>query len=335
MSNDISVAGTLHAFDERWPIAGDGFTIARGAKREAHVVVVEITSNGHMGRGECVPYGRYGETVEQTLADIAGFGPALEAGVTRTALRTAMKPGAARNAIDCALWDIAAKITGVPVWTSASLSKPRPLTTAFTISLASPETMAGGARTLSNCPVLKLKLGASGDAERLRAVRRAVPKARLIVDANEGWSDDTVETMLDLCAEHRVALVEQPLPAGADEALAHIARRVPVCADESVHGLETLHHLKGRYDAVNIKLDKTGGLTEALAMMRAARYEGFEIMVGCMVDTSLSMAPAMLLGGAAAMIDLDGPLLLAHDRRHGIRYDGAVMHPPDRRLWGG
>jgi L-alanine-DL-glutamate epimerase-like enolase superfamily enzyme len=241
---------------------------------------------------------------------------------------------AARNALDCALWDLEAKLTGQPVWTLAGLPKPTPVVTAYTLSLDTPEAMGAAAAAAAHRPLLKLKLGREGDADRLTSVRRNAPSCRLIVDANEGWSADGLPGMLALCADTGVEMVEQPLPAGRDEALREMMRPVAVCADESAHGLSTLDDLAGKYDAINIKLDKTGGLTPAVALARAARARNFRIMVGCMLATSLAMAPAMLLTPWADVVDLDGPLLLAADRAPPIRYDGSLMHPPPRDLWG-
>ena len=318
---------------ERWPIAG-GFTISRGTKTEAVVVVATISENGIAGRGECVPYARYGETVEGVREAIAAVADAVGAGLTRQELATRMPAGAARNALDCALWDLEAKRAGEPAWQRAGLARPRPLITAYTLSLGTPEAMHEAARKAAHRPLLKVKLGGDGDAERIAAVREGAPGARLIVDANEGWSTADIEPMLAACAAAGVELVEQPLPADADEVLAAIARPVVVCADESAHDRGSLAALSARYDAVNIKLDKTGGLTEALAMADAAAADGLKIMVGCMLATSLAMAPAMLVAQQADWVDLDGPLLLARDRDPGLRYDGSEVHPPDPALWG-
>lgn len=318
---------------ERFPIAGR-FAIARGAKTEALVVVATVRDGDHVGRGECVPYARYGETVESVVAAIESFGPALAAGADRAALQVALAAGAARNAIDCALWDLAAKQAGRSVAALAGCPAPGPVTTAFTISVDAPDAMAAAAARAAAMPLLKVKLAGAGDRERLRAVREAAPDATIIVDANEAWAPDDIEPMLDVCAALGVALVEQPLPAGTDAALAGIARPVPVCADESVHTREGLADLRTRYDAVNVKLDKTGGLTEALAMVAAAEQLGFALMIGCMVGTSLAMAPAVLLTPRARFVDLDGPLLLAADRPGGLRYDGALLYPPEPSLWG-
>ena len=324
---------TLNIAVERWPIAGS-FTISRGAKTEAVVVVAELGGGKARGRGECVPYARYGETVETVTAAIEVMRAPLAAGLTRTGLQSAMPPGAARNALDCAFWDLEAKQSGRPVYEIAGRGAPHTLTTAFTISLGTAEAMAEATARAADRPLLKIKLGGDGDGARIAAVRRAAPASELIVDANEAWTPDNLEQNLAACAEAGVTLVEQPLPAGKDEALAKISRPLKVCADESVHDRASLDGLLGRYDAVNIKLDKTGGLTEALAMADAARALGFELMVGCMVATSLAMAPAMLLAQQARFVDLDGPLLLARDREDGLRYDGSLVYPPEATLWG-
>lgn len=318
---------------EHWPIAGT-FTISRGAKTEAAVVVVEVTHGAHIGRGECVPYARYGETPERTFEAITAMEPALAAGLDRQSLQAAMPPGAARNALDCALLDLEAKARHQRIWDLLERPTPHPCTTAYTISLGSAETMAADTAKAAHRPLLKIKLGGDDVEDRIMAVRRAAPESELIVDANEAWTPDNLERNLAVCEAAGVTLVEQPLPAGKDEALARIRRSVAVCADESVHDRASLEGLRARYDAVNIKLDKTGGLTEALAMADAAQALGFEIMVGCMVATSLAMAPAMLIAQQARFVDLDGPLLLARDREDGLRYEGSTIYPPDALLWG-
>jgi len=317
---------------EKWPISG-AFTISRGAKTEAAVIVVEISDGQVIGRGECVPYARYGESLGSVSGEIEKLTPEIIRGMDRAALQTALHAGAARNAIDCALWDLEAKLAGKSVAKLAGLTLPSPVTTAYTLSLDTPEQMAAAA-TKSARPVLKLKLGAEGDVARLHAVREAAPDALLIADANEGWNGKNLRENLSACAQAKVALVEQPLPAGEDEALRGIERVVPVCADESFHNLESFAKLDGKYDAVNIKLDKTGGLTEALLVAKEAERRGLAIMVGCMVATSLAMAPALLLANRAKFVDLDGPLLLAKDREHGLRYEGSTVFPPDPSLWG-
>jgi L-alanine-DL-glutamate epimerase-like enolase superfamily enzyme len=323
----------LDARIERWPIAGS-FTISRGAKTEAVTVVAEVSRGDRTGRGECVPYPRYGETPEETLAALKSMQEPVARGLDRQALQAAMPAGAARNALDCALLDLEAKIAGQRVWNLLGRPAPRACTTAYTISLGTPEAMAAATAKAAQRPLLKIKLGGDGDGARIAAVRTAAPESKLIVDANEAWTSDNLAQRLAECAEAGVTLVEQPLPAGQDEALARIRRPLSVCADESVHDRSSLAGLRERYDAVNIKLDKTGGLTEALAMADAAQALGFEIMIGCMVATSLAMAPAMLLAQQARFVDLDGPLLLARDREGGLRYDGSLVYPPDAALWG-
>jgi L-alanine-DL-glutamate epimerase-like enolase superfamily enzyme len=325
---------------EKYPIRG-AFTISRGSKREAALVVATLSGRAADGRqirgwGECVPYGRYGETVEGVIAAIEAQGPAIAGGMDRAALQTAMPQGAARNALDCAFWDLESKAAGLPAWQLAGLPTPRPVATAFTLSLGLPDAMGQAARAAAHMPVLKLKLG-GGDAEdiaRVRQVRANAPNARLIVDANEGWTLAQLARLAPELAALGVALIEQPLPAGQDATLTGFASPVPLGADESCHGIDSLAGLKGRYGIVNIKLDKTGGLTGALALKAAAQAAGLGIMVGCMVATSLSMAPAFLLAQGADFVDLDGPLLLERDRAPGIAYDGAWMSPPPPAVWG-
>ena len=319
---------------ERWPLAG-AFTISRGSKTEAVVVVAELSDGTHRGRGESVPYARYGETADGIVAAIEAMRPALQQGLDRPALQQAMRSGAARNALDCAYWDVNAKAAGRRAHELAGLGPPAPLTTAYTISLGTPAAMAEAAERAALRPLLKVKLG-GGDDDRTRiaAVRRAAPRAEIIVDVNEGWRADDLERNLAACADAGVTLVEQPLPEGGDEALARIKRTIPVCADESVHDRASLDALAGKYDAVNVKLDKAGGLTEALALAGAAEQRGLAVMVGCMVATSLAMAPAMLVAQRARVVDLDGPLLLAKDRPEGLRYDGSLVYPPEPALWG-
>lgn len=318
---------------EHWPIR-EAFTISRGAKREAVVVVATLSDGTHIGRGECVPYARYGESVEAVAAAIQACAGPLADGLTRAGLGDLMPPGAARNALDCALWDLEAKRTRRRAAQLAGVGPLRPVLTAYTISLDTPEAMAAKACAAAAFPLLKLKLGGAGDAERLAAVRAAAPQARLIADANEAWQAHETESLLAAAAAAGVELVEQPLPAGNDAMLVEIARPVPVCADESVHDRASLAALADRYDAVNIKLDKSGGLTEALHVADEARALGLKIMVGCMVSTSLAMAPALLLAQGAEWVDLDGPLLLARDRTPGLTYDGATILPPEPTLWG-
>jgi len=324
---------TLTARAESWPIAGR-FIISRGAKTEARVVAVEIADGAAKGRGECLPYPRYDETIEGTLAAIERLRPRIEAGMGREELQAALKPCAARNALDCALWDLEAKRTGTPVWKLAGLPEPRTIVTCYTISLDEPEAMRAQAARSLDRPILKVKLNGERVIERLRAVRAGHPGARLVADANEAWSVDLLRALATDLAGLGVEMIEQPLPAGRDEGLAGLDYPIPLCADESFHDRATIGALKGRYRVVNIKLDKTGGLTEAIAVARDARAAGFELMVGCMVATSLAMAPAALLAPLARVVDLDGPLILAKDRVPGIRYEGAVMGPAPRELWG-
>lgn len=306
------------------------FTISRGAKTEAKVLTVQVTRGGVTGRGECVPYARYGETLDSVTAQIAG----LPEGITRQALQTSLPPGAARNAVDCALWDVEAKLAGQRVWALAGLPVPGPVITAYTLSLAEPAAMRDAAAANAHRPILKIKLGTPDDMPRLEAVRMGAPKSVIIVDANEGWSPEVYTDLAPHLIRLGVALVEQPLPAGQDGMLAEIARPVPVCADESCFDRAGLSALKGKYDVVNLKLDKTGGLTEGLLTRDLARQMGFGMMVGCMVGSSLAMAPAVLLAQGAAWTDLDGPLLLSEDRPHPLRYDAEGVHPPAANLWG-
>jgi L-alanine-DL-glutamate epimerase-like enolase superfamily enzyme len=324
---------TLRAEIESFAIAGR-FTISRGSKTEAQVIRVELERDGVIGTGECVPYARYGETLDATLAAILSLRDAFAAGLDRTGLQSALPPGAARNALDCALWDLEAALAGRSVVSLAGIAAPGPIETAYTISLDTAEAMADAARRHSHMPLLKLKLGAPGDADRLAAIRAAVPETRLIVDANEGWLPDELQNLLHAAQRAGIELVEQPLPAGNDALLAEIDHVVPICADESVHALAGLEHLVGRYDAINVKLDKTGGLTEALAVAQRARDLNLAIMVGCMVSTSLSMMPASLLAPFARWVDLDGPLLLAADRPGGLTYTNGVIDPTGGTLWG-
>ncbi|TMV88123.1 dipeptide epimerase [Thioclava sp. BHET1] len=306
------------------------FTISRGSRTEAQVLSVTIERDGVTGQGECVPYARYGESLESVRAQIEG----LPAGISRMELQEALPAGAARNAVDCALWDLEAKTAGKAVWELAGLERPVAQTTAYTLSLEAPEKMRAAAAAQAHRPLLKIKLGTPEDLPRLRAVREGAPDARIIIDANEGWE---LETFLDIQGELErlgVVLVEQPLPAAADEALSGIERLVPLCADESCHTSEGLTNLRGKYDIINIKLDKTGGLTEALRLRELARAEGFGVMVGCMVGSSLAMAPAMLVAQGADFVDLDGPLLLAEDRPVPLRYEGSKVDPPEPALWG-
>ncbi|MEL6121200.1 MAG: N-acetyl-D-Glu racemase DgcA [Pseudomonadota bacterium] len=306
------------------------FTISRGSRTEAKVLTVRVSEGGVTGWGECVPYARYGETLESVTAQVEG----LPGDVTREALYDLLEPGAARNAVDCALWDLEAKRAGKRVWELAGLSAPGPEITAYTLSLDTPEKMQAEAAKNAHRPLLKIKLGTADDMPRLEAVRTGAPGARIIVDANEGWSAEIYADLAPHLVRLGVALVEQPVPAGEDEALLGMERPLPVCADESCHDRASLAALKGKYDVVNIKLDKTGGLTEALSLRDAALAEGYDIMVGCMIGSSLAMAPAILVAQGAAVTDLDGPLLLGEDRDTPLRFDDAGVHPPAAELWG-
>ncbi|WP_432735846.1 N-acetyl-D-Glu racemase DgcA [Maridesulfovibrio sp. FT414] len=307
------------------------FTIARGSRTEAVVLRVEIEDDGFTGRGECVPYARYNETVESVTAQIES----LKTPVTREELQKALPAGAARNAVDCALWDLEAKKAGVPVWKLAGIGEPTPEITAYTLSLDTPEKMQAQAAKNSARPLLKTKLGGGiEDIARIEAVRAGAPDARIIVDANEGWTPEVYRELAPVLVRLGVEMVEQPLPASDDAALLEMDRVLPVCADESCHDRASLASLKGKYDMINIKLDKTGGLTEALALREAALAEGYKVMVGCMVGSSLAMAPAVLVASGAAVVDLDGPLLLAEDRENGLKYDDRNVYPPEPELWG-
>jgi L-alanine-DL-glutamate epimerase-like enolase superfamily enzyme len=327
------IPAALSVTDVRYPLART-FAISRGSKTQAHVITVTLTHEGRMGRGEAVPYARYGETVEGTLAQVASLADAIAAGLTRQKLQDALPPGAARCAIDCALWDLEAKLTGIPVWQRAGLPPPRLVLSAETIVLDTPEAMAvaaGAARST----LLKLKLGGPDDFARVEAVHRAAPSARLILDANEGLSPRDFDAICKRAASLGVVLIEQPFPAGKDAHLRAQAAPVAICADESVHTHHDVEALAARYDVVNVKLDKAGGLTEGLALVRAARRAGLGVMIGCMVGSSLSMAPAVLLAGLCDAADLDGPLWLANDIAGGLRYENGQVAPPDPAFWGG
>ncbi|WP_057462654.1 N-acetyl-D-Glu racemase DgcA [Pseudovibrio sp. POLY-S9] len=318
---------------ETFPIAGS-FTIARGSRTEVNVLTATLTQDGHTGRGECVPYPRYGESVESVTAQIEAVRGAIEAGVSIEELQSLMPAGAARNAVDCALWALTAKRQSATVAELVGIKSQRILETAYTISVGTPEKMATDATKAASRPLLKVKLAGDGDVERIAAVRQAAPNSKLIVDANEGWSEDNLEANIKACQQAGVGLVEQPLPAGKDGILAEVEHLIPICADESLHTSADLESLRNRYSAINIKIDKTGGLTEGLKLLRKAEEMDYVIMVGCMLATSLAMAPAMLLAQNAEFVDLDGPLLLAKDREHAIQFEGSLMHPPSPQLWG-
>jgi L-alanine-DL-glutamate epimerase-like enolase superfamily enzyme len=316
-----------------WPLA-QVFSISRGSKTTADVVVAELHDGDSHGRGECVPYPRYGESVESVFATLEAMKGAVFSGLNRDTLQQAMPPGAARNALDAAFWDIEAKRAYCSAAELAGIGPLKPLVTAYTLSLDTPERMGEAAAAHKARPLLKLKLTGDGDLERVRAVRDNAPASRLIVDANEGWTPSDFAKLAPGLAQFGVELIEQPLPAGADDALADLPHPIPICADESCHTAADLDRLVGKYDAINIKLDKTGGLTAALELAKAGRERGFSIMVGCMIGTSLAMAPAMLVAQQASVVDLDAPLLLAADRNQGLRYDGSLVYPPEAKLWG-
>lgn len=318
---------TVHP--ETFPLA-QVFTISRGSRTETKVISVTVEAGGFVGRGECLPYARYAESLDSVAAQIES----LPGRFTRAELQGLLPAGAARNAVDCALWDLEAKTAGRRAWELAGLPAPRPEVTAYTLSLDEPEKMREQAARNAHRPLLKIKLGTPNDMARLAAVRAGAPNTPIIVDANEGWTTEIYADLAPHLLRMGVKMVEQPLPAGADEMLAEIDRPLPVCADESCHDRASLAGLAGKYDVINIKLDKTGGLTEALALRDAARAQGYGVMVGCMVGTSLAMAPALLVAQGAAFTDLDGPLLLAEDRPHGLRYDAEGVHPSEAALWG-
>ncbi len=318
---------------EIWPLRS-AFTISRGSKTEAHVIVVEIRENGKVGRGESVPYPRYNETVDGVIAHIKSLESEIINGLDRSGLQSLMKAGAARNAVDCALWDLEAKLSNKPVWQLAELNPPQAVLTAVTISLDSPEAMGRAAAELSGAQLLKIKLDDQQIVARIRAVRENAPAARIILDANESWTLEILKELSSELVSLGVDMIEQPLPAGEDTNLSEIDHPVPLCADESCHTSEDIDKLKGHYEWINIKLDKTGGLTEARRLALAAQEKGFDLMVGCMVATSLAMAPATLLGTYAKVVDLDGPLLLTEDRPQGLRFEESYIYPPDPALWG-
>ena len=329
----MPVGCELRVLREQFPIRGV-FRISRGARTVADVVRVELEADGAIGQGECVPYSRYGESMDSVVRALESMREALRRGLGRDALQHALPPGAARNALDCALWHLQSRRCGRPVHQLAGLPAPAPVTTAYTLSLDSAQAMGEAARANSHRPLLKIKLGGDGDLERITAVREGAPLARLIVDANEGWTAAQLPVVLPAMALAGVAMIEQPLPAAADAALAGMERTVLLCADESCHTAADLDRLVGRYDIVNIKLDKTGGLTAAMALAVAARERGLGLMIGCMIGSSLAMAPALLLAGGADFVDLDGPLLLATDRVPALRYEGSTVHPAPAGLWG-
>ena len=323
----------LDIHTETWPLRGI-FRIARGSRTQAHVVTVTLNAQGCVGRGECVPYARYEETVDSVVAQLEAVRPQIEVGVDIATAQTLLPPGAARNALDCALWDLAAKMSGKRVWQLAGLEEPKPIVTAYTISLDEPEMMAKAAIDAAGRPLLKVKIGGVDDFERVRAVVTARPDARLIVDANEGLSEETLPQLLNQARAFNIDVIEQPFAASKESRLGQLAAPISICADESFHTSADIEHLLQNYDAVNVKLDKTGGFTEGLKAVRDARAAGLRVMVGCMVGTSLVTAPAVLLAQLADWADLDGPLLLDKDRDPGLYYDGSILHPPSSAVWG-
>ncbi len=324
---------SLGVKSESWPIEGS-FTISRGSKTSVDVVVVELRDGEYVGRGESVPYARYGESCEAVIAQIKGLQSDLQNGLDRLALQQALPAGAARNALDCAFWDLQAKRTGKRAWALAGGQDLTPMITAYTLSLDTPENMHAAAQANAQRPLLKLKLAGPGDLARVEAVRKGAPNPQIIVDANEGWTAEIYQDLAPKLIALGVEMIEQPLPAGADEALAQMDRPIPVCADESCHDRSSLADIIGKYDMINIKLDKTGGLTEAIALRKAAEDAGLQIMVGCMLATSLAMAPALTVAQGVKVVDLDGPLLLQKDRPHGLSYEQGMVHPPEVALWG-
>lgn len=326
--SDFNLQAVRHSAPLRAP-----FTISRGVKTAAETVRVVINAGDAAGRGEGVPYARYGESVESVLAQIEAVRSQIESGASRADLIDLMAAGAARCAVDCALWDLEAKQMGTPVWERAGLPRPQPVATATTISLDTPEAMAAAAKAVEG-RILKIKLGDDGALERVEAVRAARPEAKIIVDANEAANPRELDVFAAAARALDVALIEQPLPAGEDQALAKHALPVAICADESAHTAADIEHLVKLYDVVNVKLDKTGGLTAALDMVHAARRAGMGVMVGCMVAGSLSMAPAVLLAQLADVADLDGPLWLAEDVENGLNYSDGAVAPPTPALWG-
>ncbi len=306
------------------------FTISRGSRTSAEVLTVNIKDKGFKGWAECVPYKRYNESLESVIKQIES----IELPTSISQLQESLGPGAARNGVDCALWDLKAKMTGTPVWELLGIEEPKPSITAYTISLDTPENMGKEAQQKKNYPILKVKLGGANDENCIRAVRKGSPKARIIIDANEGWTPETYVYLGPIFKNLGVELVEQPFPADKDSVLSSLDRILPVCADESCHDLKSLDRLLGLYDYINIKLDKTGGLTEAIKVLKSAREKGFKIMLGCMVGSSLGMAPAMLLAHMCDFVDLDGPLLLDEDRPNPLIYNDYLAFPPKSNLWG-
>jgi L-alanine-DL-glutamate epimerase-like enolase superfamily enzyme len=316
-----------------WPFAST-FRISYRVQKVAETVWVELSDGPFIGRGEGLEVFYHGETIDSLLAQLNAVKKRLEEGISRSDLQQLLPAGGARNAIDCALWDLEAKRAGRRVWELVDLPVVHPLLTAYTLSMDSPIVMAEAAGEARDYSLLKLKLGGEGDVERVTAVRRSRPDAELIVDANQAWNERQLREFTPQLAQLGVKLIEQPLPADQDDPLSRFKSPIPLCADESCQTAESLASLNGRYQYVNIKLDKTGGLTEALRLARAAQDAGFKLMVGCMAGSSLSMAPAFIVGQYCSVIDLDGPLLAASDVQHAIRYQGSRMYPPERTLWG-
>ncbi|RQW62026.1 N-acetyl-D-Glu racemase DgcA [Vibrio viridaestus] len=322
----------VNIHQKSWPIRGS-FTISRGTKTSAETIIVEIRTRGVIGRGECVPYSRYGETLESVKAQIEGVLPEVKCGINRTHLQSLLPSGAARNALDCAMWDLELKLNHSSVWDALKI-QPQPLTTAYTLSLDKPHRMEQVAVENAYRPLLKLKLGGPEDLERVKAVRNGSPKAKIILDANEAWDKETYDALIPELLKLDVAMIEQPFHADNDHWLDGLDRPIPICADESCHDRKSLENVIGRYDMINIKTDKTGGLTEALMLKQDAEQAGLRIMVGCMLSSSLSMAPAYVVAQGVEVVDLDGPLLLAKDIEPGFEFENNLMMPFDRRLWG-
>lgn len=323
----------VHTQAETWPLSVP-FTISRGSRTEAHVITVEITDEVHLGRGECVPYARYGESTESVLDEIRGALPSIQEGCDRSGLAEILPPGAARNALDCALWDFEAKRSGLRAWQIASVPPPARVTTAYTIGINSPELMRLDAASNRHRPLLKIKLGFDHQLESVIAVREGAPESRLVVDANEALTPDQLDSLMPSLADIGVEMLEQPYPSDRDDPLVGAGYPLPICADESCHTVRDLDRVQARYQMVNIKLDKAGGLTSALALQHACHDLGLKTMVGCMIGTSLAMAPAFLLTDDASYVDLDGPLLLSHDRAFPLHFEDSEIDPPTTALWG-
>ena len=306
------------------------FTISRGSRTEAEVVSVKVSKDGFTGYGECVPYKRYNETVKSVIDQITNLNQVNN----RYELEQNLPPGAARNALDCAFWDLEAKLNNTSVADLINLSI-SPVITSFTLSLDTSEKMGQEAQLNSHLPILKIKLGGGNeDLERIKSVRKFAPQSDIIVDANEGWSLDEYNYLMPHFVEAKIKMIEQPFPSQYDGELKNINRPIPICADESCHDTSSLEKCIGKYDVINIKLDKTGGLTEALKLKKNAELRNFDIMVGCMVGSSLAMAPAIYLAQNVKWVDLDGPLLLSEDRKNPLKYSNSKIHPPLKDLWG-